>query len=71
MLDQTIPNPDSGAKIWSGETVHEKYRFEKCVLCLPRYFRYSMVAKRVESTGMGSDRSIIGRFTCVLVFFKV
>jgi len=37
-----------------------------CALWLPRYFRYSIEAKWVESTGMKSDRRFIGIFTCVL-----
>ena len=36
-----------------------------CVLWLPRYFRYSIETKRVESTGKESDRSFIGLFICV------
>ena len=35
---------------------------------LPRYFRYSLEAKQVESTRTGSDISFIGMFTCVLKF---
>jgi len=36
------------------------------MLWLPRYFCYSIEAKRVESTWMGGDKSSTGRFTCVL-----
>jgi len=38
------------------------------VLWLPRYFRYSIEAKWVESTGTESDKSFTGLFTCVLKF---
>ena len=37
-----------------------------CALWLPRYFRYSKVVIRVESTEMGGDRSINDRVTLVL-----
>jgi len=37
------------------------------VLWLPRYFRYSIEVKQVESTGTGGDRSFHGMFTCVLM----
>ena len=36
------------------------------MLWLPRYFRYSIEAKRVKSKGTGSDRSFTGMFTCML-----
>ena len=42
-----------------------------CVLWLPRYFRYSIEVKRVESTGTRSDRSFTGLFTCVLTVFYI
>ena len=29
----------------------------------PRYFHYSMMAQRVESTGTGGDRSINGSYS--------
>jgi len=38
------------------------------MLWLPRYFRYSIEAKQVESTGTGSDRRFTGLCTCVLKF---
>ena len=31
MWNQTISIPGNSAQIWSGETVHEKCHFEKCV----------------------------------------
>ena len=37
---------------------------------LPRYFCYSMEAKRVESTGTESDRTFTGMFTYVLKFLQ-
>jgi len=42
-----------------------------CALFLPQYFRYSIEAKQVESTGTESDRSFTGRFTRVLSVFFV
>ena len=48
-----------------GKSCTKSVCFKKCVLWLPRYIHYSMVAKRVESTRTGSDRSFTGRFTCV------
>ena len=36
------------------------------MLWLPRYFRYSIKAKPVESTGTGSDKSFTEIFTYVL-----
>ena len=36
------------------------------MLWFPRYFRYNIEAKRVESIGTGSDRGFTGMFTCVL-----
>jgi len=44
--------------------------FKVCALWLPRYFRYSIEAKQVESIGTGSDRSFTGIFTCVLKFLQ-
>ena len=40
------------------------------MLWLPQNFRYSIEAKRVESTGTDSDRSFTGMFTCVLKFLQ-
>ena len=69
--NQTVPIPDNGAKIWSGENRAQKVyvlklRVKKYVLWFPRYFRYSIEAKRVEFIGTGSDRSFTEMFTCVL-----
>ena len=36
------------------------------VLCLPRYFRYSIEAKRVKFSRTGGNKSINSMFTCVL-----
>ena len=44
--------------------------FKVCALWLPRYFRYSIKAKRVESTWMGGDRSLHSMFTCVLTVLQ-
>ena len=69
--NQTILIPDNSAKIWSGENrVRKMYVLKSivkvCVLWLPRYFRYSIEAKRDKSIETGSDRSFIGMFTCML-----
>ena len=57
-----------------GKTVHKsvvlKSRVKVCARWLPRYFRYSIEAKRVESTKMGNDKSFHGMFTCVLKFLQ-
>jgi len=75
MWNQTFPIPGNGAKIWSGENRARKVyvlksRFKVCVLWLTRYFRCNIEAKRVESTGMGSDRSFTGWFMCVLMVLQ-
>ena len=40
------------------------------MLWLPQCFRYSIEAKRVESIRTGSDRSLHGKFTCVLTVLQ-
>ena len=40
------------------------------MLWLPRYFYYSIEAKRIEFTGTGSDKSFIGMFMCVLTVLQ-
>ena len=51
--------------------MHENVNFEMkslsvMMLWLSRYFRYSIQAIRVESTGTGGDRSISSSFTLVV-----
>ena len=56
---------------WSGwnrarKHVYFEISVKMCVLWLPRYFRYSRMAIRVESTGTGGDRRINSSFTCIV-----